>query len=222
MGIISLLGSVTIYLLMDPMGSPRLLVEVGHTAIVVLISATAVSVAWGRSLVTVLSITAIILIIGSMFLPIQSHAPASDNQLNTHQLHKYSVKHSVWKVKPILALTPTGSAVMFHLGAGILGLSMAIVYKPSLVYVRNRPTDDPPYPIWDSNHNYTTFKYGKMVPLSDLLHLQERYALPRYRYVLVVIGDKVYAVTPNSVIPGDSMVVRDINTKFFLGVPRSY
>ncbi|MFQ5940802.1 MAG: hypothetical protein ACE5KA_03790 [Nitrososphaerales archaeon] len=221
-GVISLLGAITVYAFVDLVDSPAILLALGQIAIILLISAVVLSVIGRSWLVTVLSIVGVMLILGSLFYPVREDIPSTYNELDTYDPDdKYKVKHLVWRYEPAHALTPTGSSVMFYLGVGILGVSMIIVYKPSLLYVKNRPSDDPPYPIWDSKHSYTTYRYRHMVPLLDLLYTSEKYMLSQYRYVHVRIGDKVYLVTPNSLVPDDSEVLRDRTGKFFLGVPRT-
>lgn len=222
-GIISLLGSAVVYVYMDLMELSQLLLSVGQVVIVVLISIAALSVIWRRPIVTALSVIGVLLVIGSVSFPVQSEIPSTYSKIDTSDTpNKGTVKHLVWRFEPAHALTPTGSAAMFFLGAGIIGVCMIIVYKPTLLYVKNRPSDDPPYPIWDSNYPYTTYKYRNVVPLTNLLATHERFVLSQYRYVHVRIGDKIYLVTPDSMVPDDSTVIRDADNKFFSGVSKTY
>ncbi|MEM2759788.1 MAG: hypothetical protein QXU32_12360 [Nitrososphaerales archaeon] len=217
-GVISLLGSVIIYICTDHIAS-SFLITLQQIATIALISLAALSVIWRRALSTALSIFGLILVLGSLLFPIKEYIPSTYNQIDTSvsgQTH--GVKHLIWRIEPAYAITPVSSAAMFYLGAGIIGICMVIVYKPTVLYVKNRPSDDPPYQIWDSEHSYTTYKYRDMIPLVKLLDLPERFTLVRYRYILVRICDKLYLVTPTSVVPDDSEIVRARNNKFFLGV----
>lgn len=223
LGITSLLGSVILYTFVDLLGSPLFIITSAQVAIITLASISVFTVLWRRGVVTALSVMSVLIIAGSLLMPIQETIPSTYNELDSFNADdRNKVKHLVWRYEPAGALTPASSAVMFYMGAGLLGLCMIIVYRPSLLYVKNRPSDDPPYPIWDSSHGYTTYKYRNMVPLYTLLTTAEKYLIPQYRFVQVKIGDKIYLVTPSSDVPDDSIVIRDPKSNFFMGVMKTY
>lgn len=232
MGVSSLLGAATLYTYVSlgsgsPSPSSSFLVTFAQTAIIALVALSALAVAWKGAFVGALSVLGVLLVAGSLLFPVQEYIPSTYGELDTHDPDdmyspdgEFKVKHLVWRFEPAHALTPASKTVMFCLGFGLVGLSMLMVYRPSMLYVRNRPVDEPPYPVWDSKNGFatTSFRYREMVPLRNLLNAKERYMLSRYRYVQVRIGEKLYLVTSGSLVPDGSEVVRDTKNGLFLGV----
>lgn len=114
----------------------------------------------------------------------------------------------------------------FLLGVSMIVFSIISAYKPSLLYVRNRPkeSDDlwlEEYPLWnetDGSKNNIHISIGRFddeinIPLKKLMSETEKYLLWRYSYVLVAIRGIRYLVNPNSYVPQSSIILRDKNER---------
>ena len=99
--------------------------------------------------------------------------------------------------------------------------SIISAYKPSLLYVKNRPEDagdanQAEFPLWDkvdgrANHIVSIGRFDDEpnIPLKDLMTEIEKYLIWRYSYVLVSIHGIHYLAVPNSYVPYSSIILRD-------------
>lgn len=55
-----------------------------------------------------------------------------------------------------------------YIGLGNLGMSLALAYRPTLLYVKNRTSDELPYPVWDGNKQTITRFSPHLVPVRHL------------------------------------------------------
>jgi hypothetical protein len=114
----------------------------------------------------------------------------------------------------------------FLLGVSMIVFSIISAFKPSLLYVRNRPkeSDDlwlEEYPLWnetDGSKNNIRISISRFddeinIPLKKLMSETEKYLLWRYSYVLVAIRGIRYLVNPNSYVPQSSIILRDKNER---------
>ena len=111
----------------------------------------------------------------------------------------------------------------FLLGVSMMAFSIISAYKPSILYVKNRPKDigdmsQEDYPLWDkmdggASHVISVSRFDDEVniPLKDLMSEIETYLLWRYSYVLVSIHGIRYMTDPNSYVPYSSIILRDEN-----------
>jgi hypothetical protein len=111
----------------------------------------------------------------------------------------------------------------FLLGVSMMAFSIISAYKPSILYVKNRPKDtsdmsQEEYPLWDkmdggANHLVSVGRFDDEVyiRLKDLMNEIEIYLLWRYSYVLVSIQGIRYLANPNSYVPIRSTILRDEN-----------
>ncbi len=84
-----------------------ILIAVGQIALIALFSRASLSVICRRPLVAVPSIFGIVLVLGSLFFPVQEYIPDTYNELDTYDpADKYKVKHLAWRYEPAHALTP--------------------------------------------------------------------------------------------------------------------
>ena len=109
----------------------------------------------------------------------------------------------------------------FLLGVSMVAFSIISAYKPSILYVKNRPKDtedtrQEEYPLWDkkdggSNHIVSVGRFDDEVniPLKDLMSEMESYLLWRYSYLLVSIHGIRYLANTNSYVPYSSFIMRD-------------
>lgn len=111
----------------------------------------------------------------------------------------------------------------FLLGVSMMLFSIISAYKPSLLYVKNRPEDagdgnQVELPLWDkvdgrANHIVSIGRFDDEpnIPLKDLMTEIEKYLIWRYSYVLVSIHGIHYHAIPNSYVPYSSIILRDKN-----------
>lgn len=111
----------------------------------------------------------------------------------------------------------------FLLGVSMMSFSFVSAYKPSLLYVKNRPEDagdvnQEEFPLWDkmdggANHVVSIGRFDDEanVPLKDLMSEIEKYLIWRYSYVLVSIHGIRYLANPNSFVPYSSIILRNEN-----------
>jgi hypothetical protein len=111
----------------------------------------------------------------------------------------------------------------FLLGVSMMAFSIITAYKPSILYVKNRPKDtgdmsQEDYPQWNkidegANHIISVGRFDDEVciPLRDLMSEIETYLLWRYSHVLVSIHGIRYLANPNSYVPNSSIILRDNN-----------
>lgn len=109
----------------------------------------------------------------------------------------------------------------FLLGVSMIAFSIISAYRPSLLYVRNRPKEsddicEDKYPLWNepgrgTKHVVSVGRFDDEVyiPLKNLMSERETYLLWRYSYILVAIRGIRYLATPNSYVPISSMILRD-------------
>lgn len=194
---------------------PSSITTAGDAMIITLVLLSTLSILYKGSYLSVIAIFGSLIVIGSLLFPIQDYIPSTYEQFDTDD-NDNKVKHLVWKYNPAYALTPSSRLLSFYLGIGMIGLANILLYKPNLFYAKNRPSDDPPYPIWDSKYAYTTYRYRDMIPITRLLRDDEIYLLPRYRYIVIRIGEEVYLVTADSKVPDSSEIIR--KNDLFIGV----
>jgi hypothetical protein len=114
----------------------------------------------------------------------------------------------------------------FLLGVSMIVFSIISAYKPTLLYVRNRPKESDglwieEYPLWDDSNegkNNIRISIGRFddevnIPLKELMSESEKYLLWRYSLVLVAIHGIRYLASPNSYVPQNSIILRDKNER---------
>lgn len=124
-------------------------------------------------------------------------------------------------------------AMHFGLGLGMVAFSMALAYRPSLLFARNRPSDDHPvwsqYPVWrdddgdNGNRGIQPAAAGAgyaepVVPAKSLMDDRDRYLMWRYEYVLASIYGAPHLVRPDSLVPrSGTAFIRDKGSGLLVG-----
>jgi len=113
-------------------------------------------------------------LIGSVL--IQTNFPITEEMLDPHTFS--------WDPIPqrIKFLTDTRESTKFAglvLGMGNIVFGLILAYKPNLLYVKNRPPDDP-YPIWESKKQPITKFSPTLIPVKSLLTNKEKILVSRY------------------------------------------
>lgn len=113
------------------------------------------------------------------------------------------------------------STMHFFLGLGMVGMSMALAYRPKILFARNRPGDDPEwskYPLWHDNVKLAGGHSEPSVPAQSLMEGRDRYLMWRYEYVLASIYGSLHLVRPMGLVPKKSTVfVRDKDSGLLVG-----
>jgi len=105
-----------------------------------------------------------------------------------------------------------------YLGLGNLAISLALAYRPSLLYVKNRAPDELPYPIWDDTKQTVTRFSPSLIPVRSLLNEKERWFIFKYKFILVSIENKIYLVRPDDMVPETAILLRSKSGQSPLGM----
>jgi hypothetical protein len=113
----------------------------------------------------------------------------------------------------------------FFLGMAMVALSMILAYKPSLLYLKNRPKSLnslwSEYQLWYDDNIRIAGEYSEpSVPLKSLMSEQEKYLLWRYEYILTSIYDTTYLVKPDALVPKSSNIFRDKQSGRVIGMAK--
>lgn len=105
---------------------------------------------------------------------------------------------------------------------GILCISLGLIfaYRPSLIRVKNYLPFEYPYPIWNSQTHPVTGFATNLIPTKDLLTSKERMVLCRIKYLVVSINGTAYLVSPNEMIPADSVIMRTKSGNLMCGISK--
>ena len=108
----------------------------------------------------------------------------------------------------------------FCLFSGIFGvcLSLALAYKPSLVYVKNRLPYEYPYPVWESKKQPQSKFSPTLIPVKFLLDEREKRIALKYKFILVEIDGKPYLVSLDENVPETTRVLRTKSGNSLRGV----
>ena len=122
-------------------------------------------------------------------------------------------------------LVAVAGDVNFFLGIGMVAFSMIIAYRPSLLFVRNRPQpldlEWSRYPVWSDNTLLAGGRMEPAVPVKSLMADPDQYLMWRYEYVLASIYGKPHLVRPEGLVPKDSTsILRDKETGRVIGKAR--
>ena len=179
---------------------------------IVLISFIFLSVIWRGLIPIVICGLGIVLVYGGIAIP--SYAL-------TLPAESYFKGIRVLIDQQIISMATEG---YFFLGIAMVVLSMIIAYKPTLLYVKNRPKPShslwADYQKWYDNVQITGGYTEPNVPLKALMNEQEKYLLWRYEYILTRIYNTPYLVKPDGFVPKSSIVLRDNESGRMIGVAK--
>ena len=179
---------------------------------IILISLISLSVIWRGLIPIIICGLGIVLIYGGIVIP--SYAL-------TLPAESYFKGIRVLIDQQIISMATEG---YFFLGIAMVVLSMIIAYKPTLLYVKNRPKPShslwAEYQEWYDNVQLAGGYTEPNVPLKTLMNEQEKYLLWRYEYILTRIYNTPYLVKPNGLVPKSSIVLRDNESGKMIGVAR--
>jgi len=175
-----------------------------------------VSIFWRTSMSTILSLAGVLCLYAGMFY-------IYDNQA----LLQVTPSHIASKLGYGTKLTeaPLGIVADYYFFMGIIALilSTAVAFKPSIFRAKGAPAAGLPYPIW-SNDIDPKFRYGpaivSLIPVQSLLSVVEHHLVAKYRYIQIMIGGRIYFVSPEDWVPEHSSVIREKVSGSLLGIPK--
>jgi hypothetical protein len=175
-----------------------------------------VSIFWRTSMATILSLAGVLCVYAGMFY-------IYDNQV----LLQVTPSHIASKLGYGTTLTeaPLGIVANYYFFMGIIALilSTAVAFKPSIFRAKGAPAAGLPYPIW-SNEKDPKLRYGRavvsLIPVQSLLSIVEHHLVAKYRYIQIMIGGRIYFVSPEDWVPEHSSVVREKESGSLLGIPK--
>ncbi len=141
-------------------------------------------------------------LIGSVL--IQTNFPITEEILDPHTFSWDPISE---RIKFLTETRESSKFAVLVLGMGNIVFGLIFAYKPNLLYVKNRPPDDP-YPIWESKKQPITKFSPTLIPVKSLLTNKEKILASRYRYLLVTIDNKTYLVSPYENVPQDTRIIR--------------
>ena len=169
---------------------------------------------WKGLVPAVICALGIVLMHNAIILP---YYPPSDPVFPDFMSKDYSRSSAVVSAQ-------VASTMHFFLGLGMIGMSMAIAYKPKILFARNRPGDDPEwskYPLWHDNVKLVGGHSEPSVPAQTLMEDRDRYLMWRYEYVLASIYGSLHLVRPTGLVPKKNTVfVRDKDSGLLVGKAR--
>lgn len=173
------------------------------------------SVVWKGIVPLIVCILGVVLMDYSVILPYYSAPePGELNFGGTRFTYPFSTP----------AVVGTAANTHFFLGVLMVALSMIIAYRPSLLFVRNRPesldSEWSKYPIWHDNTLLADSREECSVPVKSLMTDSERYMLWRYEYVLASIYGTPHLASPGGMVPKDSILFRDKDSGRLIGKAR--
>jgi hypothetical protein len=175
-----------------------------------------VSIFWRSSMATILSLAGVLCLYAGMFY-------IYDNQV----LLQVTPSHIASKLGYGTTLTeaPLGIVADYYFLMGIIALilCMAVAFRPSILRAKGAPTVGLPYPIW-TNDKDPKLRYGRgvvsLIPVRSLLSLVEHHLVAKYLYIQIMIGGRIYYVSPEDWVPEHSGVIREKESGSLLGIPK--
>lgn len=136
------------------------------------------------------------------FLRSQLFSETMSEQVHIIQLREYLHIHSLF------------------VGIFCIGLGLIFAYKPTLIRVKNYLPFEYPYPIWNSKEQPIDRFSTNYVSIKSLLTEKERMLCCRFQYLLVLINNDLYYVSPKEIIPNDSQIIRTKLSKTLCGISK--
>ncbi|MEM2759598.1 MAG: hypothetical protein QXU32_08595 [Nitrososphaerales archaeon] len=194
LSVLSIVLLIMLEIYMFSANFPPFIVTIAPVLVAVLLGLVVLATFWRGSLAFAVTLMGAACIAGGMFvMPYAlSHGLASERQLTSYTFFTFTI------------------------GIGTLITSLIIVYKPTLLYVKNRPKDEQPPPVWKKEMAQTDI----LIPLKRLLSENELYILPNYNYVMVSINGITHLVPPNEAVPEGSVVLR--HGEYFIGLRKIF
>jgi hypothetical protein len=185
-------------------------------ATIMLISFIALSVIWKGIVPIIICVLGIVLIHNSVILPYYSEPQPGEASFGDVTFR--------WTLYTPTAVS-MGASMNFLLGLLMVGFSIIIAYRPSLLFTRNRPesldSEWLKYPLWQDNVLLADGRMEPSVPIKSLMTEQEKYLLWRYEYILANIYGTPHLVRPEGFVPKDSTnIYRDKESGRIIGKAR--
>lgn len=118
-----------------------------------------------------------------------------------------------------LTEAPLGIVADYYFFMGII----ALILSTAIFRAKGAPAAGLLYPIW-SNDKDPKLRYGpavvSLIPVQSLLSIVEHHLVAKYRYIQIMIGGRIYFVSPDDWVPEHSSVIREKKSGSLLGIPK--
>jgi hypothetical protein len=214
---LSIISIISLFVLHIFTTAPEILLNSAHSKIIqiitfALISLIMLSIIWKGLIPIVICGLGIVLIYGGIIIP--SYALTLPTNGYFKGIRVLIDQHMI----------SMAAESYFFLGIVMVILSMIIAYKPTLLYVKNRPEPFEAlwtrYQKWNNNWQLAGGYTERSIPLKSLMKEQEKYILWRYEYILTNIYNTHYLVEPNDFVPKSSIIVRDNKSGRMIGISK--
>jgi len=213
---ISLLSIIILQVLFILLSGINSHIRTGIDSLLVpLLALFVVSIFWRRSTATLLSLAGVLCLYVGMFYVyanlevLQVTTPHIANRLG------YGVRLTPAPVAEVADL-------YFLMGIFALILSTAVAFRPSLFRAKGTPVELS-YPLW-TNDKDPKLRYGaavvSLIPVQSLLSFAEHHLVAKYKYIQIMIGGRIYFVSPEDWVPERSNVIREKVSGSLLGIPK--
>jgi len=186
-----------------------------YSLLVPLLALFVVSIFWRGSTATILSLAGVLCLYVGMFYVYDNLGVLQVTPSHIASRLGYGISHTE---------VPLSTVANFYFLMGIFALSlgMAVAFRPSIFRGKGSPAGLT-YPVW-TNDKDLKLRYGatvvSLIPIQGLLSIAERHLVAKYRYIQVMIGGRIYFVSPEDWIPENSNVVREKVSGSLLGIPK--
>jgi hypothetical protein len=174
-----------------------------------------VSIFWRSSTSTILSLAGVLCLYVGMFYVFDNLVVLQVTPSHIASKLGYGVSHTE---APLIAVAD----LYFLMGIFALILCTAVAFRPSIFKAKGNPVV-PHYPVW-SNDKDPKLRYGasvvSLIPVQSLLSFAEHHLAAKYKYIQIMIGGRIYFVSPEDWVPEHSNVIREKVSGSLLGIPK--
>lgn len=174
-----------------------------------------VSIFWRSSTATILSLAGVICLYVGMFY-------VYDNLIVLQVTPSHIANRLGYGTR--LTEPPLAAVADFYFLMGIFSLILctAVAFRPSIFRAKGNPVVQL-YPVW-TRDNDPRLRYGpsviSLIPVQSLLTFAEHHLVTKYKYIQIIIGGRIYFVSPEDWVPERSNVLREKVSGSLLGVPK--
>lgn len=174
-----------------------------------------VSIFWRSSTATILSLAGVICLYVGMFY-------VYDNLIVLQVTPSHIANRLGYGTR--LTEPPLAAVADFYFLMGIFSLILctAVAFRPSIFRAKGNPVVQL-YPVW-TRDNDPRLRYGpsviSLIPVQSLLTFAEHHLVTKYKYIQIMIGGRIYFVSPEDWVPERSNVLREKVSGSLLGVPK--
>jgi hypothetical protein len=174
-----------------------------------------VSIFWRSSTATILSLAGVLCLYVGMFYVFDNLVVLQVTPSHIASKLGYGVSHTE---APLTAVAD----LYFLMGIFALILCTAVAFRPSIFRAKGNPVV-PPYPVWADDKD-PKLRYGasivSLIPVQSLVSFAEHHLVAKYKYIQIMIGGRIYFVSPEDWGPEGPNVIREKVSGSLLGIPK--